>query len=146
MLRQRLRRIHQPDSRPARARAGSAGRAGSRRLGAGGVAEEAAVAPQRRAHPAHRPAVDAGRGDADEQPAVEARVVGLERQVGGVGIEGHAADYGQRAAGRWPFSDMPSGWLDSTLEDERNGLRGEFVEVRRARACESSPGTRSPRS
>ena len=42
-----------------------------------GVTEEAAVLAPGHPDLAHRPAVDAGRGDADEEAAVEARVAGL---------------------------------------------------------------------
>ena len=55
--------------------------------GGGGRGEEAAVLELRRARRADRPAVDAGRGDADEEAAVEAGVAGLEGAVAGSAIE-----------------------------------------------------------
>ena len=71
--------------RPARCRApvpdDSAGTAGSRPVRPPAAVEEAAVGRLRRLHRADRPAVDAGRGDADEEDAVEARIARRERLV-----------------------------------------------------------------
>src|SRR5688572_30043264 len=55
----------------------------------GRMAEEAAVLALRGPHPADRPAIDAGRGDAGEEAAVEARVAGFQGQVAGVGLQAH---------------------------------------------------------
>ena len=57
---------------------GAAGNVAASACAAAGVV--AAVLAARRAHAADRPAVDAGRGDADVEPAVGARVAGEQRQ------------------------------------------------------------------
>ena len=97
LARQRLRGVHhgpwQPRSRRDLGAAFQA-RPEGRGLGLGRRREEATVAAHRRAHAADRAAVDAGRRDADEQLAVEARIAGDDGLVGGVGIEGY------RCAGR----------------------------------------------
>ena len=64
---------------------GPASQAGAkaRLFGLRGVIEKAAVLALGRAHPAHRPAVDAGGGDAHEQPTVKARVVRAQGAVEG---------------------------------------------------------------
>ena len=59
----------------------------ARALGLGGVAEEAAVLAPGHAHLAHRPAIDTGGGDADEEAAVEACVARLQGEVAGVGLK-----------------------------------------------------------
>ena len=53
----------------------------------GGAGEEAAILELGGARRADRPAIDPGRGDADEQAPVEARVAALQRPVAGTGIE-----------------------------------------------------------
>ncbi len=58
-------------------------------LGGRGSRVEAHVLTLWRARRAARAAVDAGRGDAAEDPAVEARVTGLDRLPAAVGIEQH---------------------------------------------------------
>ena len=91
-------------------------------LGAGGIGKEAAIGLLGRPHPAHRAAVDAGGGDADEQPAVEARIARTQGAVVGVvlalngislgqgqrwgGERRHGPDDRQAAACHSPFSDL----------------------------------------
>ena len=62
----------------------------------GSAREEPAILPARQAHRAHRAAIDARRRNADEESAVEARIVRRERAVAGVGIERHGTDYASR--------------------------------------------------
>ena len=81
----------------------------------GGRGKEAAVLELGRACRADRAAVDPGRGDADEQAAVEARVTGLERPVAGLGIElFHGPRMPRARSPRSRFSDMvgprPATW------------------------------------
>jgi len=64
----------------ARAEAGTLRRRGTR--------EEAAILALRRACWADRPAIDAGRGDADEEPAVETRIARRKRAIADV-VRGH---------------------------------------------------------
>jgi hypothetical protein len=95
---QRGRRIHhRPCQTAARRHFGAAlqARAKALRLGLCGAVEEAAVLAPRRAHAADRPAVNAGAGDADEQPAVEAGVAGFECEISSVVVERHAAMIGR---------------------------------------------------
>ena len=75
-------------------------------LGLGRRREEAAVLAPRQADAADGAAVDAGRRDADEEPAVEARVTGLQCGVGGFGGQGfgpHEASLGGAPAREWQF-------------------------------------------
>ena len=83
-------------------RVGAAAQAGAKAGALGGRrrGEEAHVFALRRARGAARPAVDAGRRDAHEEPAVEARVVALHGAVAGVGIGQHDGDCTRRAEGR----------------------------------------------
>ncbi len=97
MLRQHMRRIHQAQARCELRAAAQAGPEPGL-LGAGGIGVEAAVLAPRRAHPADGAAVDVRRRDADEEAAVEARVVRGECLPGGVGIEFHALIIGTRAS------------------------------------------------
>ena len=69
---------------------------------------EAAVAPQRRAHGTHRPAIHPGGRDAHIKPAIEAAVAGEQRAVTGVGIELHAFTLVARRAAVWPKTDISS--------------------------------------
>ena len=56
-------------------------------LGERGIGEKAAVLAHRRPDLANRPAIDAGRCDADKKSAVKSRVAGLKRQVSSVIVE-----------------------------------------------------------
>ena len=78
-------------ARVARRELGAAAQAGpvARDFGRRGAREEAAVLAARHPHRAHGTAIDARRRDADEEAAVEARIVRGERAVAGVGIERH---------------------------------------------------------
>jgi len=99
-----------PGQRPWR-QLGAAFHAGPKALGLGlrRGREEAAVLTPRQAHAADRAAVDAGRSDANIEPPVEARVMRLQRGVGGIGGQkgkGHAASLGAGRCRSWPFSDI----------------------------------------
>jgi len=63
----------------------------------------------RRAHGAHRAAVDAGRAHADEETSVEAGVVREERAVAGVGVERHGTSMAARRPRCSPLSDIGFG-------------------------------------
>jgi hypothetical protein len=54
-----------------------------------GAREKATVLPPRQADRAHRPAIDPCGGDADEESAVEARIVRRQGAITGVGVERH---------------------------------------------------------
>ncbi len=93
VLREHVRRIHQAQARR-ELRTAAQARPEAGLFGRGGVGIEAAVLTPRRAHPAHRTAVDARRRDAHEEAAVEAGVVRGEGLPGDVGIEFHAVIIG----------------------------------------------------
>ena len=65
-----------------------------RLLGLRRMVEKTAVFTPRRAHAAHRAAVNAGGCDADEKAAVKARIVRAQRAVAGIVVEGGGADHG----------------------------------------------------
>src|SRR5690606_31789411 len=83
----------------------------SRRLGRRGRRIEGDVLRLRGPRRTDRPAVDAGGPHADEDPAVEPRVAGLQGAVAGVMIEVHAARIDAGRAGVSRFSDITDGRL-----------------------------------
>ena len=82
------RRRAEPRRRPGRG-FGTAAQTGAvaRRLGGSGGRKIADVIVFRRAHRAHRPAIDPRRRDGDEEAAVEARVMGTPRAIAGLASE-----------------------------------------------------------
>jgi hypothetical protein len=68
--------------------------------------EEAAVFAARQTYGAHGTAIDPRRRDADEEAAVEARVVRSERAVAGVGVERHGRIMPAGPDRDSPFSDV----------------------------------------
>ena len=123
--RERSRRVHH---RPGQAGTGgdfgSALHAGAKRRGLGlrRRLEKTAVLLQRRANAADRAAVDAGRSDTHEEPAVETRVACGEHLIRGGVVEWgrglHERDYRDRAIRDSPFSDT---WPE--LATHRDGGR-----------------------
>ena len=138
VLRQHVRRIHQAQARRQFRAAAQAGpEAGL--FGRGGVRVEAAVLAPRRAHPAHRAAVDACRRDAHEEAAVEARVMRGEGLPGGVGIEFHAVIIGTPANPYSPFSDT---WILARACAPDDGL----VSPVRRKGVDAMAGTHARRA
>ena len=75
-------------------------------FGGGGVGEEMAVLPPRRANGADRTAVNPRRRHADEKPAVETAVSREQGLIAGVRVEVHGQTLEQMQAGLWPDPDM----------------------------------------
>src|SRR5690606_5906976 len=71
----------------------------------GGGREELAARTRRRTRRTDRPAVDAGRAHADEEHAVEPRVLRGQRLVTGV-IGEHAIEVPRTPPAGWPFPDI----------------------------------------
>src|SRR5690606_32012402 len=107
-----------------------------------GTREEAAVGGLRGPRRADRPAVDAGRRDADEKDAVEARVAGSQGLVEGGGVVEHGAKIARRSARNQPFSDRnpepagrpPAGRESEPLEERRVPLTDADTERGEAEA------------
>src|SRR3569623_476642 len=103
-------------------------RAKARCLGRRGRGDVAHVRALRRARRADRPAVDAGRGHADEEPAVEPRVARQPRALAGPAIELHLLDATPAARRCWSESD-----LDRSSRAIRCGGRVRSVRAAQAR-------------
>src|SRR5262245_40677502 len=86
------------DARVAGRELRTAAQAGPVALDFGGsrACEEMTMLAARHAHGANRSTIDARRRHADEDSAVEARVVRSKRTVAGIGIESHGANYASR--------------------------------------------------
>ena len=75
------------------------------------LAKKRQFARRGRPRRADGPAVDAGRGDADEEHAVEARIARRKRPVERAGIREHAQTVRRGGAPGSPFSDMTTAVL-----------------------------------
>src|SRR5687768_11438467 len=84
-------------------------------LSRGRTGVEPDVAAGRRSCRADRAAVNAGRGDAGEEPSVETGIAARERAVAGRGIKRHASVIRWMAPGDWQYSDIAAGRSSKVL-------------------------------
>src|SRR5690606_34556698 len=123
----------------ARRQLGAAAKAGAEAgpLGLGAGAKEAAALAARRPRAAHRPAVDAGGVDGDEEQPVEPAIPRRQGPVAGIDIDPHEPIVPEGGGPVWPFPDLTA-----------SAAGGELLAPRPPRltapGARNLPGARSP--